>query len=107
VKRSKSKTELVQNAEEKLSQDGIPFPSGIKYVLNLTSNAGFEPTLMFFRLNELLDYMYRRFLVQGTLQPQNSILISPREYGGVIVYHLIMLFDLPFNSSGQLGVCIQ
>ena len=34
--------------------------------------------------------MYRRFLVQGTLQPRKSILIGPRKYGEVMGYHLIM-----------------
>ena len=34
--------------------------------------------------------MYRRFLVQGTLQPRKAILIGPRKYGEVMGYHLIM-----------------
>jgi surfeit locus 1 family protein len=99
VKRLKWKNELVQNAEEKLSWDAIPLPSRIKYVLNLTSNAGFEPTLFFLRLDELSDYMYRRFLVRGTLQPQKSILIGPRKYGEVMGYHLIM----PLVRSRERG----
>jgi hypothetical protein len=84
VKRLKWKNELVQNAEEKLSRDGIPLPSRIKYVLDLISNAGFEPTSFVFRLDGLTCTSVFRSRNTPT---QRSVPIGPREYGGVIGYH--------------------
>jgi hypothetical protein len=65
VKRLKWKNELVQNADEKLSRDGIPLPNRIKYVLDLTSNAGFQPTSFVFRLGGLTctgDFSFKEYL---------------------------------------------
>jgi len=80
VKRLNWKNDLVQNTEEKLSWKPIPLPSRIN-------------------LDALSDYMYRRFLVRGTLQPQKSMLIGPRKYGEVMGYHLIM----PLARSPERG----
>lgn len=45
--------------------------------------------------------MYRRFLVQGTLQPRKAILIGPRKYGEVMGYHLIMPLVRGREPSGH------
>jgi len=97
VKRLRWKNDLVQNTEERLSWEPIPLPGRVKYVLHLPSMLHFffnpfDPSLsgIFLSLDALPEYMYRRFFVQGTLQPRKSILIGPRKHGEVVGYHLIM-----------------
>ena len=102
MKRLRWKNDLVQNAEEKLSLDPIQLPSRIKYVFNLPSILPLTHHVWtFYSLDALPDYMYRRYLVRGTLQPQKSILIGPKKYGEVMGYHLIMpLVRSPEPGSG-------
>ena len=96
MKRLKWKNDLVQNAEEALSREPTQLPNQIKYAFECCLNAAafnshlFRLCLDFFSLDASSDYMYRRFLVRGTLQPQKSVLIGPKKYGDVMGYHLIM-----------------
>jgi surfeit locus 1 family protein len=108
VRRLKWKNDLVQDTEEKLSWDPIPLPGRVKYVLRLTNQTiavvfnSYCPVSacnLFLSVDALSDYMYRRFLVRGILQPQQSVLIGPRKYGEIMGYHLIM----PLARSAEPG----